>query len=57
MNALDKAAVDAMLDKYNDYIALHNMFGDEQYKQKAEAVMTLMKNMYGKKEKFSLVIG
>jgi len=36
---------DYLLDKYNDYIALYKIFGDKNYKEKAEKVLERMGNM------------
>lgn len=36
--------VDVLLDDYNDYMSLYHMFGDEEYKELAEAVLDALKN-------------
>jgi len=32
------AILDAYLDKFNDYMTLYLMFGDEKYRQRAERI-------------------
>lgn len=38
-----KSTVDEYLIEYNDYMRLYEMFGDEEYKTKAEKVMAALR--------------
>ena len=39
INILNKNYMNTLLDAYNDYILLHDMFGDEEYRYIAEDIM------------------
>jgi hypothetical protein len=40
---LELQFINAGLDKYNDYMALYKLTGDEEYKDKAAGVMFLLR--------------
>ncbi|MEC1690301.1 hypothetical protein P9E05_02015 [Bacillus mojavensis] len=42
-----KRETDGMLDEYNDYMRLHEAFGDAEYKTKADGVMTKLRREAG----------
>ncbi|MCR9040800.1 hypothetical protein QRX25_14945 [Bacillus sp. L381] len=39
--------IDGLLDEYNDYMRLHEAFGDAEYKTKADAIMTKLRREAG----------
>jgi hypothetical protein len=39
INILNKNYINTLLDTYNDYILLHDMFGDQEYLYIAEDIM------------------
>ncbi|MED3230372.1 hypothetical protein [Bacillus velezensis] len=45
--AIAKRKTDELLDEYNDYMRLHEAFGDAEYKTKANAVMTKLRREAG----------
>lgn len=53
---LNEVIIDAMLDVYNDYAMLYDMFKDEEYKKIADGVIALMKVQLNKKKTVSVVV-
>ncbi|MFO1442863.1 hypothetical protein KDN24_06495 [Bacillus sp. Bva_UNVM-123] len=39
-------SIDMLLDQYNDYMTLYNMFADEEYKVMAEEVLNELKQIH-----------
>ena len=53
---LNEVIIDAMLDVYNDYSSLYEMFKDEEYKKIADGVIALMKVQLNKKKSLSVMV-
>lgn len=47
--AMDQLFINVMLDKYNDYMTLHKLWGDEEYKDKADGIMFLLRHRMKRK--------
>jgi hypothetical protein len=48
LSDLRKKNTDMLLDEYNDYMSLYNVFKDNHYKQRADMVMAIIKSKSNK---------
>jgi hypothetical protein len=48
LSDLRKKSTDELLDEYNDYMALYDLFKDDHYKQRADMVMAVIKGKSNK---------
>lgn len=47
-NLADRIIIDSELDIYNDYMTLFRMFGDQEYKDRADESMRVLQKRYSK---------